>query len=222
MEDRGRELPLQEQAEAEPVRSRRDDRVPQGVPRLRAALARGAAAGIHSPRRRGRLGASLHDDELSGRSADRARTDEVRRQRHALSRIEAGDVERGGEDGAGRSGGGVRGLHERYGVGEVSGHARRTEIRCRRNCDGTGLQPRQLGRKRCHLDDHTVDASRQPRDLLLTQNRLQRLSHNRRIGRQLGEDRRYLDPCGQARRRCFQASARCCLRESRRGACIGS
>ena len=39
----------------------------------------------------------------------------------ALSRLEAGDVERGGEDGAGGSGGRVRGLHQRYGVGEVSG-----------------------------------------------------------------------------------------------------
>ena len=36
---------------------------------------------------------------------------------------QAGDVERGGEDRAGRGGGRVRGLHERYGVGEVSGRA---------------------------------------------------------------------------------------------------
>ena len=39
----------------------------------------------------------------------------------ALSRLEAGDVERGGEDRAGRGRGRVRGLHQRYGVGEVSG-----------------------------------------------------------------------------------------------------
>ena len=48
---------------------------------------------------------------LSRRSADRARTDEVRRQRHALSRLQAGDVERGREDRARRSRGRVRGLH---------------------------------------------------------------------------------------------------------------
>ena len=36
-------------------------------------------------------------------------------------RLQAGDVERGGEDRARRSRGRVRGLHQRYGVGEVSG-----------------------------------------------------------------------------------------------------
>src|ERR1700724_3394523 len=35
--------------------------------------------------------------------------------------LHAGDVVGGGEDRARRGGGGVRGLHERYGVGEVSG-----------------------------------------------------------------------------------------------------
>ena len=38
-----------------------------------------------------------------------------------VSRQQAGDVERGGEDRAGGSRGRVRGLHQRYGVGEVSG-----------------------------------------------------------------------------------------------------
>ena len=52
------------------------------VPRLCPALARGAARGIQAARRRGRLGPSLHHDELSGRGADRARADEVRGQRH--------------------------------------------------------------------------------------------------------------------------------------------
>ncbi len=53
-----------------------------GVPRLCDALARRAARGVQAARRRGRLGQSLHHDELSGRSADRARTDEVRREWH--------------------------------------------------------------------------------------------------------------------------------------------
>ena len=39
----------------------------------------------------------------------------------AVSRLQAGDVERGRKDRAGGGGGRVRGLHERYGVGEVSG-----------------------------------------------------------------------------------------------------
>ena len=69
-----------------------------------------------------RLGSPYYSTmSLSRRGADRARADEVRGQRHALSRLEAGDVVGGGEDGARRSGGRVRGLHQRYGVGEVSG-----------------------------------------------------------------------------------------------------
>ncbi len=66
----------------------------------------------------------LHHDELRGRGADRARTDEVRRQRHALSRLEAGDVVGGRKDRARRSRGRIRGLHVRHGVGEVSGRQR--------------------------------------------------------------------------------------------------
>ncbi len=51
---------------------------------------------------------------------DRRRADEVRHERRALSRLQAGDVERGGEDGAGGSRGRVPRLHQRHGVGEVS------------------------------------------------------------------------------------------------------
>ena len=47
-----------------------------------AALAQRAARGVQAARRRGRLGSSLHDHELRRRGADRARTDEVRRERH--------------------------------------------------------------------------------------------------------------------------------------------
>src|ERR1700751_5422952 len=45
-----------------------------------------------------RLGASLHHDGQFRRSANRARTDEVRGQRHALSRLETGDVVGGRKD----------------------------------------------------------------------------------------------------------------------------
>ena len=50
---------------------------------------------------------SLHDDELPRRSAHRRRAVEVRHVRPALSRLEAGDVERGGAHRAGRGRGGV-------------------------------------------------------------------------------------------------------------------
>src|SRR6185312_7318803 len=121
MEDRGRELSLQEQTETQLLLDRGTDRLPQGMPRLCRTLAEGAARGIQAPRRRGRLGAPLHDNELPGRSADRARADEVRAKRNALSRLEAGDVVGGGKDCARRSRGRIRGLHQRYDLGEVSG-----------------------------------------------------------------------------------------------------
>ena len=50
-------------------------------------LDRRADGRVQAARRRGRLGTLLLDHALSGRSADRARTDEVRQERHALSRL---------------------------------------------------------------------------------------------------------------------------------------
>ena len=83
------------------------------------------------------------DDELSRRSADRARDHEIRGQRLALSRLEAGDVERGREDRARRGGGRIRGVYERHGVCGVSGArsydrsgaVRHTTRRTGTNCD---------------------------------------------------------------------------------------
>ena len=77
------------------------------------------------------------------------------------------------------------------------------------NEDDTALayQSRELGRERRHLDDHAVDAAGQSRDQLLAEDRLQRVSHHRRARRQLGEDRRHVDPRRQARRRRLQAGA---------------
>ena len=49
-------------------------------------LDRGAARRVRAARRHWRLGTSLHDHGLFRRGADRARTDEVRGERHALSR----------------------------------------------------------------------------------------------------------------------------------------
>ncbi|MGY4379871.1 hypothetical protein ACVWZ3_007510 [Bradyrhizobium sp. i1.3.6] len=117
--------------------------------------------GVQAARHHRRLGSSLSDDELSGRSADRPRADEVRGQRHAVSRLQAGDVERGREDRACGSRGRVRGLHLRHGVGEVSRHV--TGAWRTRQC---------LGRD---LDHHALDAARQPRDLVLAENRLRPL-----------------------------------------------
>ena len=135
-------------------------------------------------------------------AADRARADEVRRQRHALSRLQARDVERGGEDRAGGGRGRVRGLHLGHGVGEIPG-------------DLAGAwRARQCERR--DLDHHALDAARQPRDLLLTEDRLRPLQGHRRARRQLGEDRRSPDPRRRARRRSVQAGARHRLREGAR------
>ena len=85
-----------------------------------AALDRRAARGVQAPRRGRRLGASLYDNELRRRGADRPRTDEVRRERQLYRGSQAGDVERRREDRAGRGRGRVRGLSSDHGVGEVS------------------------------------------------------------------------------------------------------
>ena len=63
----------------------------------------------------------VHDDGARRRGADRARADEVRGHRPALPRLQAGDVERGGENRARRGGDRVPRVHERHGVGEVPG-----------------------------------------------------------------------------------------------------
>ncbi len=65
------------------------------------------------------------DDELSRGGADRPRDLQVRRQRAALSRLEAGDVERGREDGARRGGGRIRGPHQRHDFRGLPGRRRR-------------------------------------------------------------------------------------------------
>ena len=101
-----------------------DQRVPRRVPRVRRALDRRAARGVQAPRRRRRLGASLQDHGLPGRGDHRRRDHEVRHERHALSRLQAGDVVGGREDGAGRGRGRVPGLSVRHDLGEVSGRSR--------------------------------------------------------------------------------------------------
>ena len=53
--------------------------------------------------------------------------------------------------------------------------------------DSTKLAGQRIGR---HLDDHTVDDPRQPRDQLFAEDRLRPLRGHRRAGGQLGEDRR--------------------------------
>ena len=76
------------------------------------------------------LGSSLSHDELSGRSADRPRDHEIRGEWDAVSRLEAGDVERRREDRAGRGGGGIRGPCQRHGVCGVSGAGSDRRGRC--------------------------------------------------------------------------------------------
>ena len=76
--------------------------VPRRMPRLCPALGRHAARAAEAARHRRRLGQALSDDELRGRGDDRRRADEVRRERPALPRRQAGDVVPGREDRAGR------------------------------------------------------------------------------------------------------------------------
>ena len=80
---------------------RSHQRFPARVPRVRRALDRRPARGVQAPRCDRPLGRSLPDDEVRVRGADRRRADEVRRQRQALSRLEAGHVVGGGAHGAG-------------------------------------------------------------------------------------------------------------------------
>ncbi len=58
------------------------------------------------------------------------------------------------------------------------------------------------------LDHHALDAARQPRDLVLAEDRLRPLQGDGCARRQLGQDRRSPDPGRCARRRSVQAGAR--------------
>ena len=127
VEDRGA-VPRQGQEQGR----RRDQRVPRRVPHLCAALGRYPARGVQAPRRHRRLGQPVPDDELRRRSPDRPRADEVRRDRPALSRLEAGDVVGGRAHRAGRGRDRVPGLRERHDLGEVPGQQARRRRRRRR------------------------------------------------------------------------------------------
>src|SRR5579863_3358961 len=165
------------------------------MPRLCRALALRAARRIQAPRRRRRLGPSLFDDELSGGSADRPRDHEIREERFAVPRLEAGDVERRREDGAGGGGGRVRGLYERYGVGGVSDqdyrNVRAWWTRTRR-ASLRRIHRQSEESKRCYLDDYSVDDPWQSGDLVLRKDRLRPLSGDGGARGQLGEGWREL------------------------------
>ena len=99
-----------------------DRRVPPPVPRV---CAHWVDIQREEFKRLGVTGDWAHPYETMAFPAEAtiARRDpEVRRQRAALSRLEAGDVERGREDRAGRSRGRIRGPCQRHGVRGVSGN----------------------------------------------------------------------------------------------------
>ena len=64
------------------------------------------------------------------------------------------------------------------------------------------------GRRARHLDDDTVDHSRQPRDQLLAENRVRALRSGRRTRGKLGQAGRAVGAGGQARRGCVPAGTR--------------
>ncbi len=97
MEDRGA-VP---QEEAQQGRGPAEG-VPRRVPRLCAALGERAARAVPAARHHRRLGQSVSDDGFPGGGDDRLRIVQVRRERPALSRRQAGDVVAGREDRAGR------------------------------------------------------------------------------------------------------------------------
>ncbi len=70
-------------------------------------LARNPARGVQAPRRRRRLGRPLRHHGLFRRKRHCRGNHEIRRQRPALSRLQAGDVVGGGKDGARRGGSGI-------------------------------------------------------------------------------------------------------------------
>ncbi len=93
---------------------------------------------------------------FDGGSADRARTDEIRRQRHALSRLQARDVVGGGEDRARGSRGRIRGATSDTVWVAFPVDARAAISAKPRRRDAA----RRFGR---HLDDDALDHSRQSR-----------------------------------------------------------
>ncbi len=125
--------------------------------------------------------------ELSRRGDHRRRDHEVRHERHAVSRVKARDVVGGREDGAGRGRGRVPGLSVRHDLGEVPGDV------------ATGPNAALADAARRHLDDDAVDHPRQPRHLVLIEDRLRPLRGDGGCRRQLGQGRRQADPRRQAR-----------------------
>jgi hypothetical protein len=98
---------------------RRRGGVPPGMPPLRRALDRRPARGVQAPRRHRQLGRSLPDDGFPRRAGDRRGVHEIPDERLALPGLEARDVVAGGEDRAGRGGGGVPRPPDGRGVGAV-------------------------------------------------------------------------------------------------------
>ena len=152
-------------------------RIPPRVPRLRRSTGSRCSARSSSGSASRATGPTPTPPWTSPpRRRSRARY-EVRAERHALSRLEAGDVVGGGEDRARRGRGRVRGLRLRSGVGEVSGRR-----------DGDPDRHHKLARRRGrHLDDDAVDHPRQPRDQLLAEDRVRALRSDRRTGGKLGQ-----------------------------------
>ena len=76
--------------------------VPRRMPRLCREMGGGSVRAVPAARRPGRMGRSLSHDEARGRGEDRRGIAEIRRDRPALSRRQAGHVVAGREDRAGR------------------------------------------------------------------------------------------------------------------------
>ena len=135
--------------------------IPRRMPRLCAALGRCAARTAEAAGHHGGLGLSLSDHAVRQRGDHRGRADEICRSGQPLSRFQAGDVEPGRRNRAGRSRGRIRGHHQ---------HADRCRVRNHRKPDqGTG-------RRACgDLDHNALDDPGQPGFGLRTGDRVRSL-----------------------------------------------
>ena len=152
----------------EDARPRRSEDRCQGFSRgmscLCAQAGGRAAHGLQTPRRAGRLGSSVHDDDAAVRGGAAARARPHHRERSRVQGVQAGSLVPQLPIRAGRGRGGVRGQDLPQRVRSFrSGRSRRSGA-----AHGPGArQPARAGRRRSHVDrdlDHdTVDTAREPR-----------------------------------------------------------
>ena len=177
------------------------------LPRVRGEVHRHPAGGVQAPRRAGRLGEPVPDDDVRLRGRHPAGVRPVRGERRGVPGDEAGLLVPLVPDGAGRGRGRVRGPH-------LPLHPRQVPLRGAAGEDPPGACGEE-GLLR-HLDDHAVDDPGQPRDRAPSRLRLRRARGGRRgVRRRRGarrtgsRPRRGFPPRRPSRRSARGASSGC-------------